>query len=130
MARCLQLPMPPKVPRIIPGRNAPGYALGMGFAAVVVLMLFLTAVWLVPLEASQRRLEGIVGNHLAKVTLATRMHTSARERTVGLQRLTILRDPFERDEQWMLYLSKAGEFAQAREALLALALTADEEGGL
>ena len=73
------------MPRLIPARNAPGYALGMGFAAVLALMLFLTAVGLVQLEASQRRLEGIVGNHLAKVTLATRMHTSARERTVGLR---------------------------------------------
>ena len=101
--------------------------MGMGFAAVLGLMLFLTAVGLVQFEASQRRLEGIVGNHLAKVTLATRMHTAARERTVGLQRLTILRDPFERDEQWMRYLSNASEFAQAREALLALPLTSDEE---
>lgn len=90
-------------------------------------MLFLTAVGLVQLESSQLRLEGIVGNHLAKVSLATRMYTSARERTVGLQQLTILRDPFDRDEQWMLYLSKAGEFARARAALLALPLTADEE---
>jgi hypothetical protein len=32
----------------------------MGFAAVLVLMLFLTAVGLVQLEASQRRLEGVV----------------------------------------------------------------------
>ena len=119
--------MPSKPPRLIPDLNAPGYALGMGFAVVLVLMLFLTVVGLMQLDASQRRLEGIVGNQLAKVTLATRMHTSARERTVGLQRLTILRDPFDRDEQWMLYLSNASEFAQAREALLALPLTADEE---
>lgn len=114
------------MPRLIPARTAPGYVLGMGFAAVLGLMLILTAVGLVQFQASQRRLEGIVGNHLAKVTLATRMHTAARERTVGLQRLTILRDPFERDEQWMRYLSNASEFAQAREALLALPLTADE----
>ena len=99
----------------------------MGFAAVLGLMLILTAVGLVQFQASQRRLEGIVGNDLAKVTLATRMHTAARERTVGLQRLTILRDPFDRDEQWMRYQSNASEFAQAREALLALPLTADEE---
>ena len=115
------------MPRLLPARNTPGFALGLGFAAVLVLMLFLTAVGLVQLESSQRRLEGIVGNHLAKVALATRMHSSARERTVSLQQLTILRDLFDRDEQWMLYLSKAGEFAQARAALLALPLTTDEE---
>jgi len=122
--------MLPQLPHRIAIRNSPGYALGLGFAAVLALMLFLTAVGLVQLEASQRRLEGIVGNQLAKVKLATRMRTSARERTVGLQQLTILRDPFERDEQWMRYLSNAGEFIQAREALLALPLTADEEAVL
>ena len=112
---------------LLPARSTPGFALGMGFAAVLALMLFMTAVGLVELEAGQRRLEDIVGNHFAKVTLATRMHTSARERTVGLQRLTILKDVFDRDEQWMLYLSKASEFAQARAELLALPLTADEQ---
>jgi len=115
------------MPSVIPSPNAPGYALGMGFAAVLLLMLFLTAAGLVQLEASQRRLEGIVDNHLAKVTLATRMHTAARERTVGLQRLILLRDPFDRDEQWMRYLSSAGEFAQARAALLALPLAEEEQ---
>jgi diguanylate cyclase (GGDEF)-like protein/PAS domain S-box-containing protein len=119
--------MPLKKFRVIPNRNAPDIALGMGFAAVLALMLFMTAVGLLQLEASQNRLEGIVGDHLAKVSLATRMHSSARERTVSLQQLTILRDPFERDEQWMRYLSKAGEFGQARQALLALPLTAEEE---
>lgn len=112
--------------RRISAWKAPDFALGLGFAAVLALMVFLTAVGLVQLEASQKRLEGIVGDHLAKVSLATRMHTSARERTVSLQQLTILRDPFERDEQWIRYLSKAGEFVQARQALLALPLTAEE----
>jgi diguanylate cyclase (GGDEF)-like protein/PAS domain S-box-containing protein len=120
--------MPSKLPRIIPPPNAPGVALGMGFAAVLVLMLFLTAVGLVQLEASQRRLQGVVGNYLTKSTLATRMHTAARERTIGLQRLILLRDPFDRDEQRMRYLSNASEFAQAREALLSMALTPEEQG--
>ena len=119
-------PMLPNKLRFFPVRNAPDYALGLGFAAVLALMLFLTAVGLVQLQASQKRLEGIVGDHLAKVSLATRMHTSARERTVSLQQLVILGDPFERDEQWIRYLSKAGEFVQAREALLGLPLTAEE----
>jgi len=119
--------MLPKKLHALYARNTPDYALGLGFAAILVLMLFLTAVGLVQLEASQKRLEGIVGDHLAKVSLATRMYTSARERTISLQQLTILSDPFERDEQWIRFLSKAGEFVQAREALLALPLTAEEE---
>jgi diguanylate cyclase (GGDEF)-like protein/PAS domain S-box-containing protein len=119
--------MLPKKLHALYARNTPDYALGLGFSAILVLMLFLTAVGLVQLEASQKRLEGIVGDHLAKVSLATRMYTSARERTISLQQLTILHDPFERDEHWIRYLSKAGEFVQAREALLALPLTAHEE---
>jgi diguanylate cyclase (GGDEF)-like protein/PAS domain S-box-containing protein len=120
--------MPAKMPRILPAPNTPGYALGMGFAAVLVLMLFLTAVGLVQLDASQRRLEGVVGNYLTKSTLATRMHTAARERTINLQRLILLRDPFDRDEQWMRFLANASEFAQAREALLGMPLTDEEQG--
>lgn len=112
---------------MLPAPNAPGYALGMGFTAVLALMLFLTAVGLVQLEASQRRLESVVGNNLAKIALASRMHTAARERTVGLQRLTLLRDPFERDEQWLQFLTNAGEFSQARTEMLTLPLTEDEQ---
>lgn len=114
-----------KLPRFFVS-NAPSYGLVMGFATILLLMLFLTAVGLVQLEASQSRLESIVNTNLAKVTLSTRMHTAARERTVILQRLTLLQDPFERDEQWMRYLANATEFSNARDALLALPLTQDE----
>jgi diguanylate cyclase (GGDEF)-like protein/PAS domain S-box-containing protein len=104
------------------------YVLGLGFAAMLALMVFLTAVGVAQLEASQLRLEGIVVSNLAKITLANRMYVAARERTVGLQRLTLLRDPFERDEVWMAYLAQANEFSEARSALLAMSLTAVEQG--
>jgi diguanylate cyclase (GGDEF)-like protein/PAS domain S-box-containing protein len=107
-------------------KAGPGFVLVFGFSAILVLMVFLTAVGIIHLEASQRRLEGIVGNHLAKITLANRMYTAARERTVSLQRMLLLTDPFERDDQWTRYGNYAGEFTQARAALLAMALTDTE----
>lgn len=120
--------MLPKVTRDSPAKAGPGLVLVFGFSAILVLMVFLTALGIVHLEASQRRLEGIVGDHLAKITLAGRMYTAARERTVSLQKMMLLTDPFERDDQWMRYGSYAAEFTAARAALLATDLTAEERG--
>jgi len=68
-----------------------------------------------------------VENHLAKITLANRMYVAARERTVALQRLLLVNDPFDRDELWMRFLGQANEFVQARMALLAFQLTDEEQ---
>jgi diguanylate cyclase (GGDEF)-like protein/PAS domain S-box-containing protein len=104
----------------------PGLALRLGFGAVLGLLLILTGVALVQLRDGQQRLDTMVGDHLAKITLANRMYVAARERTVALQRLLLVHDPFDRDELWMRFIGQANEFSQARTALLALALT-DEE---
>lgn len=116
----------PKVPRHPLAKAGPGFVLVFGFSAMLVLMVFLTAVGIVHLEASERRLEGIAGNDLVKITLANRMYAAARERTVSLQQLMLLTDSFERDDQWVRYWTYAGEFAEAREALLAMDLTGEE----
>lgn len=120
--------MLPKVTRDSLAKVGPGFVLVFGFSSILVLMVFLTAVGIVHLEASQRRLEGIVGDHLAKITLANRMYAAARERTISLQKMMLLSDPFERDDQWLRYGSYAGEFTAARAALLAMPLSAEERG--
>ena len=120
--------MLPKVIRDSLAKASPGIVPVFGFSVILVLMVFLTAIGIIYLEASQRRLEGIVGDHLAKITLANRMYAAARERTVSLQRMLLLTDPFERDDQWTRYGNYAGEFTEAREKLLAMGLTAEEHG--
>jgi len=107
----------------------PGLALRLSFGVILGLLLVLTVVALVQLAGGQRRLEAMANNHLAKITLANRMYVAARERTVALQRLLLAEDPFDRDNLWMRFIGQASEFAQARGALLTLALS-DEERAL
>jgi len=106
--------------------TAPREGLGFGFGTLLFLMLFLTLVGIGYMEAAQERLDTIVNNHMAKIELATRMRTAARERTVSLQKIILLTDPFERDEQWMLFNSYATDFVQARTLLLDMGLTNEE----
>lgn len=116
----------PKAMRHLLFYSSSGAVLRLGFSTVLVLMLILVTLVLVQLQGGQQRLEMIVSNHLAKIAMANNMYASARERTVSLQRLLLVRDPFERDELWMRFLSQANEFVQARTALLALPLTEEE----
>lgn len=101
-------------------------ALVAGFAAILLLVGFVTVIGIRNLQALQQDADLIVTNHMAKIELATTMYTSARQRVVTMQKMTLLEDPFERDE-WTLYLDKlAARFARARIALLELPLTTNE----
>jgi len=99
---------------------------GTGFAALLVLMLMLTVFGVLYMDAAERRVERIANVHMDRLDLATRMHHAARERTVNLQKMVLLTDPFERDEQWLQFNSRAGEFAAARGRLLEMDLSAAE----
>jgi diguanylate cyclase (GGDEF)-like protein/PAS domain S-box-containing protein len=112
--------------QLIARLSIPGYVLWAGFAAMLLLMVFLTAVGVRQLDQSQARLDRIMRDHMAKIVLANRMHVAARERTIILQRLVFVYDPFERDELWMSFLGQGTEFATARQTLLSMPLSARE----
>jgi len=112
--------------RLFESLLAPGTVLWSGFAAMLLLMVFLTAVGVRQLDQSQLRLDSVMNDHLAKIVLANRMYVAARERTISLQRLVYVRDPFERDDLWINFLSQGTEFATARQTLLSMPLTARE----
>ena len=99
---------------------------GAGFVALLALMLLLTGLGVTYMDTTEERATTIVNNHMAKIELATRMHHAARERTVNLQKMILFTDPFERDEQWLQFNNRAGEFAATRGQLLALPLTPEE----
>ena len=101
-------------------------ALIAGFVALLMLIGFVTVIGIKNLQALQQDADLIVTNHMAKIRLVTTMYTSARQRTVTLQKLVLLDDPFARDDL-SLYADVLGsKFAQARLALLDLPLTSEE----
>ncbi len=101
-------------------------SVGAGFAALLALMVLLTALGVVYMNVAERRLGKIVNVHMERIELATQMRHNARERIVSLQKLILLSDPFERDEQWLRFNNLAGEFAAARGRLLEMQLSAEE----
>jgi diguanylate cyclase (GGDEF)-like protein/PAS domain S-box-containing protein len=98
----------------------------VGFAIMLVLMLFIMLIGLRHLQTMEQQLEQIVANHMVKIRLATRMHQTARERTISLQKMILLSDPFDRDEELMRIHHFGAEFGDARQRLLAMDLTEAE----
>lgn len=103
---------------------------GAGFAALLILMLFLTGLGVVYLDLTESQLRKIANVHLERIELATRMQHEARERTVNLQKMILLSDPFQRDEQWVQFNNHAGAFAAARNRLLETRLSPQESAVL
>jgi diguanylate cyclase (GGDEF)-like protein/PAS domain S-box-containing protein len=101
--------------------------LASGFAIALALMLLLLMVGLTSMAAIQQRLRVIVDSNDVKTELVTRMREAARERTIALYQMVTLSDPFVRDEQFLSFNHFAAEFAAARMALLAMALSAEEQ---
>jgi diguanylate cyclase (GGDEF)-like protein/PAS domain S-box-containing protein len=103
------------------------FALGAGFVSMLALMLFITMVGIRQMSGAQQRLDRITAHHMEKTRLVTGMRNAARERTVNLQKMILLTDPFERDEQWLHYNEHAGEFARLRSQLRDLGQTPEED---
>lgn len=99
-----------RFPRAVLTRNL---GLILGFASMLALMGLLTLIGLRQIDAGQAHLAAIVNNHMAKIELATRMHTAARERTLILQRMILSNDPFIRDQESLRFDQQAAEFARA-----------------
>jgi len=93
---------------------------------MLVAVGFVTVIGISNLQALQRDADLIVTNHMAKIEHATTMYTSARQRVVTMQKMTLLEDPFDRDELMLEADKLAARFAEARLTLLELPLTDKE----
>lgn len=101
-------------------------SLRLGFAAMLLLLGILVALGWFHLSELRQQIELVTHEHMVKLDLAASMHVAARERTVNLQKLVLLQDPFERDEQLLMFHRYAGEFAHHRGRLLGMALSLEE----
>ena len=102
----------------------------VGFTVTLLLMVIIFAVGLTSMSAIQTRLKSIAENHNVKTELVTTMRYAARERMLSLYRMLLLDDPFERDEEFMLFNSFALEFITARNKLQGIQLSKKEQQAL
>lgn len=102
-------------------------AMVSGFVVILILMSLIISIGLGRMEAIQSRLDHIVDNHMTKIDLVHQMRVAARERTVSLQKMALLQDPFERDEAWMRFNALATKFLEARAEFLAMNLSPEED---
>ena len=100
--------------------------ISLGFVLVIVLLLAIAGVGLNHMRQIKNQLDDIVLVHNKKTKLIAKMRHSNRERIISLQRMVILDDPFEIDDQALLNMSLANQFIQARRELEALTKADDE----
>ena len=117
--------MPPSLLRALTDRHGRSIVM-LGFGAIVGLMLLSTLIAVSVLTRDVERLEALIHNDYRKIDLIYQMRTAARERTVSLQKMLLLSDPFEIDAEWMRFNDMGARFAAARNELLALPLDPEE----
>jgi len=102
------------------------YVLGAGFAGMLMLMLFLTAIGLQHMAATQAQLDTLVKEYMTKMRVVAAMRAHARERTVNMQKMILLRDPFDIRDQMVQFDLHAGSFIDLRQQLVAMPLAPEE----
>jgi serine phosphatase RsbU (regulator of sigma subunit) len=98
-----------------------------GFVIVIGLLVGISVIGLSNLAKVTANLTEIVEVNNAKVRLITTMRDAIRERMLQVHTILYLDDPFDIEEQWEVYSAYAREFLKAREELIALGLTLEQE---
>ncbi len=101
--------------------------IGVGFAIVVLLMIFLVIFSLSRLHINNQQLEKIVTGHNVKAALAYKMQFIARERIILLQAIINSADVFDRDELVQRFYALAPKFMEAMNAELNLDMVKEEK---
>lgn len=94
---------------------------------MLVLLSAIVIVGIVGMRHMQNTGEHILPDRIQKIRLVQSMGVAARERTVLLQRMLLVEDPFERDLLSVDFNIQGARFAQARIALLEKELSEPEK---
>ena len=109
-----------------PGNNY-NYWIFTSTTLIVTLMVVIATISLWGMDSIHSRAETVVHNQNTKMELVVNMRAAARERTVILQRMTMMSDPFLRDQEYMRFNSQGAAFAKARIAYLNYELSEGEK---
>jgi len=97
------------------------------FILVISIMLAITVVGLFRINNLASDLKRVVQERDVQIALMHSMRTAARERSLLLQSMMIIKDPFTIDDYAMQMSEQANQYAQARAELLRHPLTPEEK---
>lgn len=106
-----------------------GLFFGVSAMLSIVATLTLIGIWW-GVGTVQGRLETLVDEHMKKIRLSVEMRRHARHRTHSIQRMILLDDPFDRDDEFLQFIHHGAKFAEARTAFLGARLSAQESAVL
>lgn len=97
-----------------------------GFLSMLILMAILAAIGLRYVADANQRLKSLSENNTVKTQLASEMHRTLRERALSMHALTILSDPFDKDEEILRFDANGSAYLKARQQLEHMPLTVEE----
>ena len=100
--------------------------IAMGFLMSLAVILSFAAVGLHHIASINERIRHIVDNNVVKIELATAMQSALRERALSMHALSVLADPFDKDEEVLRFNALGSDYVRARQALEAMPLTGEE----
>ncbi len=101
--------------------------LGLGFALILLIMLALGVIGLDRVAEVNRRMEQIVHENNVKIEQAQIMRDALRERAVITQTISLLKDPFEQNEEFLNFNDHGVAFTTARDRLEGMSLNPKEQ---
>jgi len=97
-----------------------------GFAFVILIMTALTITWAIHVFESKENIKVIFGEQ-KQSRLLVAMRDAARQRAIYLHRMAMMKDVFDRDDEYMKFNAAASEFIAARDELLSMEKGASKE---
>jgi len=99
---------------------------GMGFGAILILVLLVTSVSLYRLKEFNANMEAIVDVHNKKVALVSAMRDAILQRAISIYTMLATDDYFLRDAELLHFYSYAGDYRSQREELVRLGANSKE----
>lgn len=97
-----------------------------GFLIVIALMVSLVVIGLRNISEANQRLKDIIENNDVKTDLATTMQRVLRERALSMHALSILTDPFDKDDEVQRFNAYGSAYVEARQRFEAMPNSPEE----
>jgi diguanylate cyclase (GGDEF)-like protein len=96
------------------------------FLMALAVLAGIAAIGLHYISHINENLRSIVENNIVKIELATAMQNALRERALSMHALSVLTDPFDKDEEVLRFNALGSDYVRARQQLEGMPLSAEE----